>query len=347
MDVALNPVADLLLHRLKSLYYWLQQRPHRANALSDPSRSRDHSINTSLGGASYRFGENWHALLPSERELVVDRLLAAYCITRTPQEDFLWDKLNYKRLCLAVQSKDPPKESALAVMDTQASPYIQISNLVRTIRNLCIDSRRTDALNSCTTWETAFLGRAGIMRGKLYRLEPTVHRRVVEEVRAVLAQVSERLRTGHAIDDVLLSADAVFSRAHNSFEPASTRFSTFIGSLDSLIVLYTSTSWHDADVAALQVVRKSFEERITIAEVPTVVTQRTAEVHFSLLSIEQQVQAVARARALLYHACGQAHARRELPTAHLVRAELLNAIEHPQLMQLVRDARAAHSNVPH
>ena len=97
MDIALDPAATLLLQRLKSLYYCLQQRPHRGNALDDPNRSRDHSINTSLGGASSRFGDNWHALLPWERERAVDRLLAAYCVTRTPHDDFVWTKV---RLCL-------------------------------------------------------------------------------------------------------------------------------------------------------------------------------------------------------------------------------------------------------
>ncbi|GAA5892425.1 hypothetical protein JCM8208_005819 [Rhodotorula glutinis] len=347
MDIALDPVADLLLGHVKSLYYWLQQRPQRGTALGDDSRAHDHNINTSLGGAGTRFADNWHVLLPWERERVVDRLLAAYCVTRTPHEDFVWTKLNYQHLRRAAGFKDIPKESVLAVMDTQAAPYIQVSNLVRAIRNLCIDSRRTDALNSCTRWEASFLGRVGIMRGKLYRLERAVQERVVQEVHDIFVRVLERLQTGHAIADVLLTADAVLSRAHDSLEHASTRFSTFVSFLDDLVTLYSAFPSHEQDVAALRVIRQSFEERMTIAEVPTVVERRTAEVHFSMLPVDQQVQAVARGRALLYYACRETHAVRGLPDVQQVRAELLNALEHPQLMRLVRDARTLQGQQRH
>jgi len=89
-------------------------------------------------------------------------------------------------------------------MDTRSAPYFQVSDLVRSIRNLCIESRRTDALSSCTSWEEAFLSRAGITRGKLYRLELGVQKEVVFQVRAVFAEVSERLRTGRTISSVLV-----------------------------------------------------------------------------------------------------------------------------------------------
>ncbi|KPV74058.1 uncharacterized protein RHOBADRAFT_45354 [Rhodotorula graminis WP1] len=342
MDPRLDAVAALLSSRATSLYHWLQlHAPSRSDTLSDPTKSREALINNSLTGAGTRFAQNWYELLPWQRERVVDRLLAAYCTTRTPHEDFLWDKLNYQQLRRAVGFMEIPKESALAVMDTQAAPYVQVSNLVRDIRNLCIDSRRTDALNSSTTWEKAFLGPAGVTRGKLYRLERPVSQRVVHEVRELYAQVRKRLPTGDAIDDVLVSADVVLARAHDSLQPASTRFSAFVGFLEDLIKLYESYPAHKADAAALRVVRESFEKLMRVAEVPTVVERRTAEVHFSMLSIDQQVQAVARARALLYHACGQTYALRPLLDVQHVQAELLNALEQPQLMRLVRDVRAA------
>ncbi|GAA5836485.1 hypothetical protein JCM9279_000404 [Rhodotorula babjevae] len=345
MNFALDPAAALLLHRLKMLYDWLQVRPRHG-----ASQHNEGLINVSLGTASSRFVKYWHDVLPWERELAVDRLLAAYCVTRTPHDDFVWKKLNYKPLRLAVGFKDTPDEKSLTLMDTRSAPYFQVFDLVRTIHNLCIESRRTDALNSCTSWGTSFLSRAGVTRGKLFRLEPAVQQQVVHEVRAVVNQVSERLRTGSAIDDVLPSADTVFSSAHDSKLHAATRFATFAASLDSLVLLYASSPSSPSDeagAALLRDVRRSFEKRMTVVEVPSVVELRTAEVHFTMLSLAQQVQAVATGRAILFQACGQRYTLRDLPDAHQVRAELLGALEHQQLMRLARDAQAARSQVPH
>ena len=138
------------------------------------------------------------------------------------------------------------------------------------------------------------------------------------------------------------SADVILSSAHNAFQHASTRFATFVGFVDSLIVLYASSPSRGVDVALLRDVRQSFEKRMTVVEVPSVVELRTAEVHFRMLSIDQQVQAVSNGRALLFNACSEVHALQPLPDAHQIVRPPLHSPFSPCFLLKEYDLMCSH-----
>ncbi|GAA5836476.1 hypothetical protein JCM9279_000402 [Rhodotorula babjevae] len=315
-----NP-SEALLGQLQSLYSWVQDPSvrHLTKNRREEEQAKgrlDQKVNRNLSAARTKFVQEWHTLLPWERERAVDRLLAAFCHSRASRLTYPdYHKLNYRSLCGAIGQLVEPQEAELAAEETDQSPYVQVDKLVRAIGVACTSSSSRAALESAQRWAREFMSASGLTRVKLERLEPAARRDLVHEVQAILAGVKESLHAGWSLDNVLLSADAILSRAHDSTQPPSSRFNKLVNVLHSLIALYHAAPDTERDVEQLEEARALLGRRMDVGAHPVVLTRRVAEVHFGELSLEQQVAAVENGRTLLFDLCRAYHEQKRLPDA--------------------------------
>ncbi|GAA5892434.1 hypothetical protein JCM8208_005821 [Rhodotorula glutinis] len=308
--------SDVLLAQLQTLYGWLQDpsvrhlTKHRREEEQAKGRLPQ-NVNRNLSAARTKCAQGWGTLLPWERERAVDRLLAAYCRSRA-------SRLGYPDYHKAAE-------------ETDKSPYVQVDKLVRAIGVACTRSSSPAALETVQRWAGAFMSAAGLTRVKLERLEPAAQRDLVHEVQVVLAGVKESLHADYPLDDVLLSADDILSRAHDATQPASSRFDKLDNVLYSLIALYHAAPGTEGDVEQLEAARALLSRRMDVGGHPVVLTRRVAEVHFAELSLDQQVAAVQHGRALLFDVCGEYHEQKPLVRASERLDRFFKALQHPEL----------------
>ncbi|GAA5933985.1 hypothetical protein JCM3775_002840 [Rhodotorula graminis] len=328
--------------QLEALFTWLQDPSIRH--LNKRSREKEHAkgrldqnTNRNLSLARTNFVAGWGTLLPWVREGAVETLLAAYCRSRACRTSYShYDKLTYRTLCGPIGRFIEQREAELAAEENDASPYVQVVELVRAIEVASSYSSSPTDPDAVRLWATAFMSASGITRVKLERLKAEAQRDLVYEVRVVLAGVKECIHAGWSLDRVLLSADIVFSRAYAATQPPSTRFDKLVNILDCLIILYRSSANTAADVEQLEKARALLDHRMPVGVHPVVLTRRVGEVHLAGLPLDQQVAAVENARDLLFSMCREHHEQKPLPSSSVLLEHFFAALQHPELLRGAR-----------
>ncbi|GAA5895514.1 hypothetical protein JCM8208_005252 [Rhodotorula glutinis] len=260
--------------------------------------------------ASTSFSNDWARLLPEERERAVGALLGRWCAFQSDRRSLDPAELGYQKMCRTIKVV---KSTPLAATHFLAS-----------LRGLAVSIERTFPRSSSgllEQWKRTFFGEGGVTVSKLVRSDSGGWDAMRTGLETVPELVGILERVGDEPGLALPSPDLLLRQAHTASQSPFARFATFSTLLKDLATLYRARPPRLASLAA-------HDEHVSLVRAVLVLADHNSGADvFVRLGTEMQVEAVGKAREVVFEAARAGQETGRLPSLHVLIHELREALK--------------------